>query len=70
MDIRLIISNIAAAAILIIFSVAIVLGLVPDNAQGISYLMVGSSLTYLFTENVVNGTGKKESAVMPGVDDA
>lgn len=59
MDPRVIISNIAAAAILIIFSVALVLGVVPDSSEGIAFLMVGSSLTYLFTEDIVNGKLKK-----------
>jgi hypothetical protein len=63
MDIKLVISNVAAAAGLIIFSVAIVTGMVPDDSEGISYLIVGSSLTYLFTENVVNGRGTKPEVI-------
>lgn len=71
MDIRLIISNVAAAAILIIFGVAIVTNMVPNNSEGIAYLMVGSSITYLFTENMVNGRSNKtiESSA-PEVEDA
>ena len=49
------ISNIAAAAILIVSVVSVVSGLVNPDNKDLLNIMIGASITYLFTENVVNG---------------
>ena len=55
MEIKIVISNIAAAAILIVSVVSVVSGLVNPDNKDLLNIMIGASITYLFTENVVNG---------------
>lgn len=71
MDIRLIISNLAAAGILLISVVSLVSGHITGENVRLLDIMIGASLTYLFTENMINGRSKKDTEVsIPGVDDA
>jgi small neutral amino acid transporter SnatA (MarC family) len=59
---KVLISNIAAAAILIISLASLIfIRDLPMENMRILDVMVGISLTYLFTENVVNGTKKSNS---------
>jgi len=55
LEIKIVISNIAAAAILIVSVVSVVSGLVNPDNKDLLNIMIGASITYLFTENVVNG---------------
>ena len=63
MDIRVVISNIAAATILILFSTALVTGSIPESSEALANMMIGASITYLFTENVVNGSARKPEVI-------
>ncbi len=60
MDIRIVVSNVVAGIILIVAVIALVYGNITAANERMLDILVGASITYLFTENVMNGRVNKD----------